>query len=503
MFSHLRQRGAIALVLLMVVGLGIAGAILAGFSRHALELYREQQTQNALNQAKQMILADALSKQGNLNVRPGEFFCPDRDAPNTAGYGQSGQGLGIPACIAAATRIGRIPWQSYVSEELRDSSGEPLWMAVVDNFQERRTMPLNSDTAPIIWFQAAANNGNQSLSSAADPVVVVILAPGAALSGQNRSTAAQRINPNNYFECNRATITGACIGAPNNYANYNLSQGRFLDGPRLDASNNPTLNDRFVVIRQSELFIPLERRAAKEYQQLLELWATQVGSKRLLPSPANPLDVGLPFPAKNDDAGCTQAGVATLLPSGCAPDPTICRGRPPRSVELTGVGLPVSVTYLVNPLNQPASVPSLAAWQSMLTKYDWLYRNRWEQLFFYAVANTPSCALPSVQLRNLQLPANLGRIDSVMIGAGVAMGAQLRASVADRALLNNYLESVTSYAAAPDINRRAWDAVPPQINQYAKLQLVDTGNDRLYYRHIPIAPSAPTPVWGYAAKERP
>jgi hypothetical protein len=503
MLRHQPQRGAIALLLLMVVGLGIAGAILAGFSRHALDLYREQQTQNALNQAKQMILADALSKRGNAFVRPGEFFCPDRDAPSTAGYGQSGQGVGIPACIAAATRIGRIPWQSYVSEELRDSSGEPLWMAVVDNFQERRTTPLNSDTAPASWFQAAANNGSQPLSSAADPVVAVILAPGAALSGQNRSSAAQQTNPNNYFECNRTTLTGACLAAPNNYANYDLSQGRFLDGPRRDASNNPTLNDRLVVIRRSELLVPLERRAAKEYQQLFELWATQVGSKRLLPIPANLLDVGLPFPAKADDAGCTQAGVATLLPSTCAPDLTICRGRPPRSIELTGVGLPASAAYLANPINQPASMPSLAVWQGVLTKYDWLYRNRWEQLFFYTVANTPSCALPSVQLRNLQLPANLGRIDSVMIGAGVAMGTQLRASALDRALLSHYLESVTSYVAAPDINRLAWDAVPPQINQYAKMQRTDLGNDHLYYRHIPIAPSAPISVWGYAAKESP
>jgi hypothetical protein len=497
------QQGAIALMLLMVVGLSLAGAILAGFSRHALDLYREQQTQNALNQAKQMILADALSKRGNLNVRPGEFFCPDRDAPNTAGYGQSGQGVGTPACVAAARRIGRIPWQTYASEELRDSSGEPLWMAIVDNFQERRTVPLNSDTAPAIWFQAAANHANQLLSSAADPVVAVILAPGAALSGQSRSTAAQQTNPNNYFECNRATMTGACLAAPNNYANYDLSQGRFLDGPRLDASNNPTLNDRLVVIRRSELLIPLERRAAKEYQQLFELWATQVGSKRLLPSPANPLDVGLPFPAKADDAGCTQAGAATSLPSTCVPDPTICRGRPPRSIELTGLGLPASAAYLANPLNQPASMPSLAVWQGVLTKYDWLYRNRWEQLFFYTVANTPSCALPALQLLNMQLPANLGRIDSVMIGAGVAQAGQLRASALDRGLLNNYLESVTSYTAAPDINRLAWDVVPPQINQYAKLKLTDLGNDRLNFRYIPILPSAPTPVWLEAAKERP
>jgi hypothetical protein len=470
------QRGAIALMLLMVVGLGIAGAILAGFSRHALELYREQQTQNVLLEAKQILLAQALSIQGNTVPisRPGEFFCPDLNVQGEAEYGN--KGLNGAACLGAAARIGRIPWRNYQTAELHDSSGEPLWMAVVDGFQERRNVPLNSDTAPAglppPWFYAAANNGAQALSDATDPVIVVIMAPGAALSGQNRSTAAQQRNPNNYFECNRLTIGGACLGAPNNFANYDAVQGRFLHGPRLDANANPTLNDRIITIRRSELLVPLEKRAAKEYQALLNLWAQQVVSALgNLPNPASPADLG-----------CADVGAGMGTNIGCTPSPASCRGHIPKSIALTGVGLPVSPSYLVNPLNIPASMPSLAAWQNVLLGYDWLYRNRWEQMFFYAVANTTNCPVPlALTLRNMQLPA--GSVNAIMIGAGVAqIPGQLRALAADKVLLNNYLDPVSSYAIAPDINRRAWDAVPPQVDQYAKLAPSDTGNDSLYYR---------------------
>ncbi|AZN37223.1 hypothetical protein [Iodobacter ciconiae] len=483
---HCYQRGAIALMLLMILGLGVAGAILAGFSYHALDLYREQQTQNVLAEAKKILLSEALSKRGNTVpvTRPGEFFCPDLNIPGEAAYGQSG--LNGAACPGAAARVGRIPWRNYQAAELHDSSGEPLWMAVVDGFQERRNVPLNSDTAPAganPWFYAAANNGAQALSDAADPVIVVIMAPGAALGGQNRSTAAQQRNPNNYLECNQLTMGGACLGAPNNYANYNATQGRFLNGPRLDANGSPVLNDRLITIRRSELLLPLEKRAAKDYQQLLNLWALQVVT-----------GLGyLPNPASYADLGC--ADTAVVNSNGCTPSPAACRGHIPKSISLTGVGLlPVLPEYLVNPANRPATMASQAEWQNVLLEYDWLYRNRWEQMFFYAVANTANCPAPiSLTLRNMQLPA--GSVNAVMIGAGVAQTGQTRSVAADKIVLNNYLDPVTSYVVAPDINRRAWDAVPPQIDQYAKLGPADAGNDSFYYRI--------TNQWIYAAKDRP
>ncbi|MGL4604521.1 MAG: hypothetical protein ACRCU9_10300, partial [Iodobacter sp.] len=203
------QRGAVALIALMGVVLALAVAVLVPFSRNnSMQLRRELQTQRALNQAKQILLSAALSKRiTDVYVRPGEFLCPDMDAPGEEGYLASGQGTsGTPSCLDPEKRIGRIPWMNYLSEPLLDGSGEPLWMAVADGFQERKAIALNSDTAPggtNPWFYAAASAGttNRPLSDAADPVVVVILAPGAALAGQQRTFAADQKNTANYFEC--------------------------------------------------------------------------------------------------------------------------------------------------------------------------------------------------------------------------------------------------------------------------------------------------------------
>lgn len=466
------QRGAVALMLLMGLFLVLAVAVFVPFSRHSMALRREVQTQNALNQAKQLLLSAALSKRmTDVYVRPGEFLCPDMEAPGENGYSESGQGTGvIPSCLTPARLIGRIPWKHYQSEPLLDGSGEPLWMAVADGFQERKGIALNSDTAPdgsTPWFYAAASAGttNRPLSDAADPVVVVILAPGAPLAGQQRRNAAEQKNPANYFECNRATLGGGCLGAPDDFANYDLGLGRFLDGPRLDGNGNPVLNDRLITIRRSELMIPLERRAAREYQQLLELWAAHVGAGNL------------PRPARYNDADCTQTGTVNAV--GCEPDAGVCRGRPAKSMALTGPVAGGNDLASHRPSSVTAATPAAAQliWESQLAEYNWLYRNRWEQLFFYAVQNGSDCNA-TIQLVNMPAPSSTA--NAVLMAAGVAQSGQSRSTVSSKELLANYMDLVPAYTLAPDINRHGWDAVPPNI--YARRSLLDSGNDRLYYR---------------------
>ncbi|MGL4602589.1 MAG: hypothetical protein ACRCU9_00435, partial [Iodobacter sp.] len=278
--------------------------------------------------------------------------------------------------------------------------------------------------------------------------------------------AADQKNTANYFECNRATLTGSCLGTPNNFANDNLELGRFLDGPRLDNHGDPVLNDRIITIRRSELIPPLERRAAKEYQQLLELWATHVGGG------------SLPRPARYDDADCTQTGLVNAV--GCAPAAGVCRGRPAKSMALTG---PVAGG---NDLasHRPSSVVASSAataqqlWESRLAEYNWLYRNRWEQLFFYTVQNGSDCNA-TIQLVNMPAPSS---VNAVLIAAGVAQSGQSRSTVADKESLANYMDLVPAYTLAPDVNRHGWDAVPPTPDTYARRSLQDSGNDRLYYR---------------------
>ena len=133
--------------------------------------------------------------------------------------------------------------------------------------------------------------------------------------------------------------------------------------------------------------------------------------------------------------------------------------------------------------HRPSSVTASSAataqlvWESQLAEYNWLYRNRWEQLFFYAVQNGTDC-ISSIQVVNMSAPSST--VNAVLMAAGVAQSGQSRATVANKESLANYMDLVPAYTLAPDVNRHGWDAVPPNI--YARRSLLGQGNDRLYYR---------------------
>ena len=84
---------------------------------------REQRTINALNQAKSALIAYAASEQwqkskGQASDQPGGLPCPDLDDDGSSELG---------TCSAnALIRIGRLPWATIGTQDLRDASGERL-----------------------------------------------------------------------------------------------------------------------------------------------------------------------------------------------------------------------------------------------------------------------------------------------------------------------------------------------------------------------------------------
>ncbi|MBM3115959.1 hypothetical protein [Jeongeupia naejangsanensis] len=455
------QRGiALGLLLIalivMVVAFG-ARVYSAGASR------RDAATTRALAEARRQLLATALGRQpigvggGNNDNRPGSLPCPDLNAPGSADAGRSGL-AGNVSCNGSpdTNRLGRLPSRTMVQPVLRDGSGEPLWYALVRGLDDRDDSPLNNDFVPEggkPWFSLWLDAGRVTATSPDDPVVAVVIAPGAALAGQPRDTAAQQRNPANYLE--------TATTAQGRFSNRDLQLARFLDGPVPGANGVAVLNDRVLAIRRSDLLVPAARRAAREYQQLLALWAEQKGGGRW-PNPADPAS-----------AECTEStGNATS--NGCAPDAARCRGRLPKSVALTDE-LQSKAAY--RPIGTSA-----ADWSARLSVYHWLYRNRWEQQFFYAVGtgashDAPAGCAASLTVHGVPLPPG-ATVQGVMFGAGPprddTQPPQRRVSPLEKSRLANYLDPLPPPDAS--LNVQGWDQPPLRPDEYAK----SVGNDEMY-----------------------
>ena len=112
-----RSQQGMALFLLLILGLTIGASLfLSTWNRSAPRLAQEKASQLSLLQAKQALIAYAVSVYPAGDVRPGDLPCPDTNndgkKENACGNasGSSGQ----------AARLGRLPWRSLGLPDLRD-----------------------------------------------------------------------------------------------------------------------------------------------------------------------------------------------------------------------------------------------------------------------------------------------------------------------------------------------------------------------------------------------
>jgi len=165
------QRGFALIALLSLAALFAAFLIASAlnFTSAGNTNEREDRSMSALRKAKAALIAYAASEQWQAykfqtTNQPGGLPCPDNN--------DTGVSPGI--CPAAADRVGRLPWATIGSEDLRDASGERLWYAVSSNFYKNAANIINSDTPGLLTVTGAAPASN---------VVAVVIAPGEALSG--------------------------------------------------------------------------------------------------------------------------------------------------------------------------------------------------------------------------------------------------------------------------------------------------------------------------------
>ena len=267
------QRGGALLVMLVILVIGITTVFVTSLSGTALQNQRHRTTANALALAKEALISYAVSDPN----RPGELPCPDTDDDGSAESN----------CSAAGnTLVGRLPWRTLDLPDPRDSSGERLWYVVSDSFHANGSTAINSDT-----------NGTISINGSTGFTAVVI-APGAALSSQNRPSSPSNLNASATYDHYLEDVTQTAFQT---------------QSPNDIPSGTYTYNDQLLSLRPEDLMPLIEKRIAGEVKACLDQYA--LASSNYYPWAASVADTSNYYGVKDKRFGRIPAARLNVLTS--------------------------------------------------------------------------------------------------------------------------------------------------------------------------------------------
>jgi type II secretory pathway pseudopilin PulG len=241
-----KQHGAALLIMLVILVVGIAAILVDSLTASSVKTARQATTAAALAQAKAALIGYAITYADTHSGQvPGYLPCPDTDASN-------GEGSSILTCGSQdVSVIGRLPWATLDVSALRDGDGECLWYAVSGTYKNNpKTGLMNWDTNG--QFQAYASDGTLLTTDAGNQVVAVIFAPGAPLSGQNRSPdGTAPICGGNYTSSNY--LDNDTVHSINN---SDVATGKFIQG-----TGSGNVNDHMVSITRQDIWNAMLKRS--------------------------------------------------------------------------------------------------------------------------------------------------------------------------------------------------------------------------------------------------
>jgi hypothetical protein len=209
---------------------------------------RDLVTNQALAEAKQALISYAVTypEEHNNDFGPGYLPCPDRN--------KDGEADGACA-IAGPTNftIGRFPWKTLKTNDLKDSSGERFWYVLSENYRNNPKLePLNSETQGQLSIDIDAD-GDIDAADIND-VVAIIIAPQEAINNQTRD----------------ASETDIALEIANFLEDENNNFDNDFVVSKWDIVNEQyTINDRLVYITRSELMEQVEKRILGDAKQIL------------------------------------------------------------------------------------------------------------------------------------------------------------------------------------------------------------------------------------------
>lgn len=207
-----RQRGAALLVFLMLIVTAALTFAVNNLTPEAVEARRMQKTRQALATAKQALYWYLQTfRDQQYQIDPSTHYVygylPLPDLGSTAntnvGCTQEGCDANLSGSALNKTIIGRFPWQLFGTGPIRDGDEECLWYIVSGSHQRvDKATPMNWDTPGqidiVIVTGGSATSLHSALATAHERPTAIIVAPGPALPGQNRSAT----DGNNVHFCN-------------------------------------------------------------------------------------------------------------------------------------------------------------------------------------------------------------------------------------------------------------------------------------------------------------
>lgn len=277
LYALKKQTGAALILIAFLLVLLASSYMVKSLQGITAQSKQDEKTMQALNEAKQALIAWSMSHE----YSPGQMPWPDR--------GTDGNYDGSSDCVTTAFQnsylLGQLPYlpttspcldpntglnvyaglSTYpgIGQEFTDAQGNRIWYAVSKNL----VYDYETSTAPMInpgisntatWLKVLDRNGNL----VSDRVAVVLMAPGIPLPNQNRSGIAGSTAYLDAFEIGLASY--------NNHT-YAITANEFAMGedykhvPDSDLTfTKPYLfNDKLVFITIDELIAALERRVGE------------------------------------------------------------------------------------------------------------------------------------------------------------------------------------------------------------------------------------------------
>lgn len=270
MMAGNKNQSGFSLLIFLVLLMGVGGVALTGFTqkiKKQVDTKRFEHNKEVLQQAKQALLMYAyrypsISAASPPNFRargPGRLPCPDSNNNGSSGP--------LLTCMNNIEVVGRFPFNTSGINffDARDSTGERLWYAVSSTFDNGPATVINSnDTGTISIFD---QTGSLLYDGNASGIAAVIIAPGAAINGQDRSVA----NVDNPFDQTADTDPGIInpanyLDAFNGFDNSiflnsgNTAPDGFILGPVYDPNQNIyVINDQMAIITAAEVIAMAEK----------------------------------------------------------------------------------------------------------------------------------------------------------------------------------------------------------------------------------------------------